>query len=789
MPRLVFFVAAWLSGATVAALAHAQSRAGEVVVSSRMLVVLLLTGAVGAWWLHHAGQVRASVHRTMVASLVVGIGAFVMAHAAWERDRRCLAALGHPQAALLLRLETAAVPRAWVRATARLDAPSGGALASCAVTAMVSVQEGEAPPGAWVRATARTLTSGQQLRLDEARITPTGSVDWLRGWRGRTAATIDTLFGDRAPLVRALLVADQHGVDVAVRERFATAGLVHVLSISGLHVAIIAGALRTVGAALRLRRATAELLALAGVGVYVTLLGLPPPAVRAASMLTVVMLAGRLGRPVHAWTALALGVAVPTIDPRVVANLGWQLSASGMAALVGARGLMRRWRQWPLALPPRAGLGPFARWWRSLRMAGPRLEGWRLVVVQELLVGTVASVVTAPLVAWAFGRVSLVAPLANVVASPVVTLLQPTLFLALLLAPFRTVAHWVADASTVPLVVLDRIALIASEVPFAALDVAPGVLTALCMGVLAGALVVATARRRVVPPLLVGGAAVVVAVWAPALVRGPGVLELHMVDVGQGDALALRTPRGRWVLVDAGRMWTGGDAGRRAVVPYIRRRGGDVALFVLTHPDADHVGGAPSVLEALRPARWWDPGFVHTSDVYRHALDVARRHDIPWRRAQAGDSLRLDGVLLRVLGPDSSWLASQSSANDASAVLMVQHGRLRFLLTGDAEAAEEAWLVERWGDGLAATVLKVGHHGSRTSSTSALLDAVQPQVALVSVGADNRYGHPAPEVLDAFAARGVEVLRTDRDGHIVLRSDGRSLSFETRFARWTRPVP
>jgi competence protein ComEC len=351
------------------------------------------------------------------------------------------------------------------------------------------------------------------------------------------------------------------------------------------------------------------------------------------------------------------------------------------------------------------------------------------------------------------------------------------------------VARWVADAATAPLVLLDQIARIASEVPMAALDVAPGVFTALCMGVLTGALVVATARRRVLPPLLVGVAALVVALWVPALARGPGLLELHMVDVGQGDALALRTPRGRWVLIDAGRVWTGGDAGRRAVVPYVRRRGGEVALFVLTHPDADHVGGAPSVLEALRPDRWWDPGFVHTSDVYREALAVARRHAIPWRRAEAGDSLHIDGVLLTVLGPDSAWLASQRSANDASAVLMVQHGRLRFLLTGDAEAAEEAWLVDRWGDALAATVLKVGHHGSRTSSTPALLDAVRPQVALVSVGAGNRYGHPAPEVLDALAARGVELLRTDRDGDIILRSDGRTLALETRFARWTRDVP
>jgi competence protein ComEC len=443
----------------------------------------------------------------------------------------------------------------------------------------------------------------------------------------------------------------------------------------------------------------------------------------------------------------------------------------------------------PGAPPVSANAGLLTRGWGWLRLVGPQLEGWRLVVVQELLVGTVASMVTAPLVAWVFGRVSLVAPLANLVASPVVAVLQPTLFLALLLAPLRGLAHWVADAAAAPLLLLDRIATAASHVPYAALEVAPGLLTACCMGVLAGALVVATARRRVLPPLLVGAAAMVVAVWAPVLQRGPGQLEVHVVDVGQGDALALRTPRGRWVLVDAGRIWKGGDAGRRTVVPYVRRRGGDVALFVLSHPDADHVGGAPSVLDALRPARWWDPGFVHSSDVYRAALEVAHRHGIPWRRAQTGDSLLLDGVVVRVLGPDSSWVASGTSANDASTILMVQHGRLRILLTGDAEAAQERWLVDRWGDALSATVLKVGHHGSRTSSTRALLDAVRPAVALVSVGAGNRYGHPAPEVLDALTGRGIEVLRTDRDGDVVLRSDGRTLSLETRFDRWTRPIP
>ncbi len=766
-------------------MSFASARAGETPVSSATVLVMWLVALVGLGSLLRNLSARA---RTVAACAVIASASVLMANAAWQRDVRCLRALGQPDTELVLRLHDNAAPRAWLRADARGVTPP---LSTCRVAATVSVKDGIAPAGAWVRVSAHRLSSGRVLRLDDAIIEPTGAVDWVFGWRGRTGNTIDSLFGERAPLVRALLVADQHGIAPEVRDRFATAGLVHVLSISGLHVAIIAGALRTVGAALRMRRSTAELLALGAVGTYVTLLGFPPPATRAAAMLSVVMLSGRLGRPVHPWTSLAIGVWIPAADPRVVAALGWQLSASGMAALVGARAMLRRWRVRPLLQPSRARTGVWGATdgaWRRLRNAGPRLHGWRLFLVRELAVGTAASVITAPLVAWAFGRVSLVAPITNVVAAPVVAFLQPTLFLALLLAPLRPVAQWVANAAAPPLAVLDYIARAASDVPHASLSVAPGRLTALCMGVMVAAFVVSTGRRRVLPPLLVGATALVVAVWAPVAARGPGQFEIHVIDVGQGDAIALRTPRGRWVVVDAGRTWQGGDAGRRAVIPYIQRIGGPVALFVLSHPDADHVGGAPSVLEALRPALWWDPGFVHGSAVYRDALAVAEQRGITWQRVVAGDSLSLDGVTLTVLGPDSAWMANEDNPNDASVVLMVQHGGVRALLTGDAEVAQEAWLVKRYGSALNATILKVGHHGSKTSSTSALLDAVQPQIALISVGAGNTYGHPAPSVLDALRTRQVDILRTDRDGAIVVRSDGRSVQLETRHTQWTHVV-
>jgi competence protein ComEC len=271
------------------------------------------------------------------------------------------------------------------------------------------------------------------------------------------------------------------------------------------------------------------------------------------------------------------------------------------------------------------------------------------------------------------------------------------------------------------------------------------------------------------------------------------VAELHLLDVGQGDAVAIRTPRGRWLLVDAGRAWKGGDAGARTVVPWLRRRGGALTALVLTHPHADHVGGAATVLARLRPAEVWDPGFVLGSAVYREVLTAARGARSRWRRVSPGDSLVVDGVAVTVLAPDSAWTAALDDPNLASVVLAVRIGRVRVLLTGDAEGPEEAWLLARAArdtavaSALRADVLKVGHHGSRTSSTPAFLAAVRPRLALVSVGAGNTYGHPSPEVVQRLEAAGARVLRTDRVGPILVRVAGAHVTVETRGDRWELP--
>ena len=588
---------------------------------------------------------------------------------------------------------------------------------------------------------------------------PTGV---LERWRARAGADIDALFESDAPLVRALLIADTRSLPTDLRDRFAAAGLVHILSISGLHVAIIAEAVLLVLQALRCSRVQARWGALVLTVVYVAAIGAPPPALRSAAMLAAATAGRSLQRPVSPWATLALGAGIPLGDPHTVLDLGWQLSVAAFAALIAAGIWCKR------GLPD-------------------DLSGWRRSLARDLATSLLATAVTAPLVAWAFGRVSLVAPLTNMAAAPVVAVLQPALFAAMLLAPFHTVATFVADAARPLLAALDAVARAGAAVPYASLSVAPAFPVAVALGGASVALVVAASSRRPSRALGVSGLALALSLWWPFTASGSGMAELHMIDVGQGDAIAIRTPHGRWILVDAGRTWDGGDAGRSTVIPYLRRFGGELALFVLTHPHADHVGGAAAVLRALHPIAYRDAAFAGGSAPYRASLAVATEQRIPWERVHPGDRLDIDGVSVTFLAPDSAWTAHLSDPNLASTVALVRYGAVRFLLTGDAEAAEEQWLVQHLADSLGADVLKVAHHGSRTSSTAEFLDHVRPRVALVSVGAGNSYGHPSGEVVAALLARGVLVARTDQLGTIVVRTDGHALRIAAGGREW--PVP
>jgi competence protein ComEC len=269
----------------------------------------------------------------------------------------------------------------------------------------------------------------------------------------------------------------------------------------------------------------------------------------------------------------------------------------------------------------------------------------------------------------------------------------------------------------------------------------------------------------------------VLSVWA-AVFRGDArpYLDAVFFDVGQGDAALLSLPGGGHVLVDAGLRVPYADWGERVVVPHLRRFGvRHLDALVLTHPHADHIGGARAVLEAVPVGRLVHAGPEEGGALWQALLHLADSLGVPQQVVRAGDTLALDpAVRLRVLSPDGPpppWLGP----NEGSVVLRVEHGAASFLLTGDAEAGAEAVLAARYGGALASTVVKVGHHGSRTSSTAPFVAAAADPgtaFAVVSVARRNRYGLPDEEPLGRWTAAGADVLLTAEEGAVWLRSDG-----------------
>lgn len=578
--------------------------------------------------------------------------------------------------------------------------------------------------------------------------------------RARAAKVIDRTFGEDAPLARALLIADQHQIPTEMRDRYAGAGLIHMLSISGLHVAVIAAAMELLFQVARMSRRASLLGAFVATAVYVAIIGAPPPALRSAAMLGVAMVSRIAQRPTSPWATWAVGAFVPLVQPRTAIDVGYQLSVLGMCALVAAGALWRR-------------------------HLAQRLDGWKGKIGRELLTSLVACAVTAPLVAWVFGRISLIAPVSNLVAAPLITLAQPILFLALLAGPFAAIARVFAEAVHPLLFAFDWIAWSAASIPGAAVTVSTTLVVAVLAGVASVSLIVACASRYPIRPAMAGVAALATMAVMPFVpTRRIGQVELHVLDVGQGDAILLRTRGNRWLLLDAGPAWPGGDAGRTTILPYILRRGGSLEAFVLSHPHTDHVGGAATVLSRLHPHTYWDAAFAGGSDAYIASLGAAKKEGIEWHRVHPGDSVAFDGVTVSFLAPDSAWTVGLKDPNLASTIALVRYGTVRFLLVGDAERAEEDWLLANKRDELRADVLKVGHHGSSTSSSDPFLKAVHPAVAIISVGAGNKYGHPSGDVLYALSRVGAEVLRTDQAGTVVVRTDGVHIELEAKGEKW-----
>ena len=620
--------------------------------------------------------------------------------------------------------------------------------------------------GRWIRSVRPDGSTSVYLSASSVEETAGGGVPWhvrLRSQvRGRAAEALERRLGAQAGVASALVLAEREGIPRELWEAFARSGTAHLLSISGFHVGVVAALLSALLAATSPRRRAAGVAV--GVWSYVLLIGAPTSATRAAWMTTAFVL-GRLRRaPSRALGALGLSMLmIALLRPSVVGGAGFQLTVAGTAGIL----IMSRWilRHWP-AHPGREKIAP------------------------AVAAGVGASVFTAPVLAYHFGQVPLLSLPSSILLTPLIAAAVPGVILTIILDMLHIPGAQVAGAGAEGL--LHAVTAAAAKIgalPGTTVLLTPREAALLTLGALLPmALPVVQWRRRPAVRAAVSVLTACAALWggqAALALAGRGTLEIVAIDVGQGDAIALRTPQGRWLLVDAGpRGFGGSDAGLTRVVPYLHARGARrLEAVILTHPDEDHAGGLASVLGSVTTRAVIGPGVSIGQAGHMDGLAEARREGVPWRRAAAGDAWTLDGVHFRVLhlpapgpggarGPDAP---APDAPNDWSVVLHVRYGDFTALFMGDADERVESLILRT--DSAAATgvtVLKVGHHGSTTSSSAAFVAATRPGFALIPVGARNRYGHPAPEVLARLREAGARTFRTDLSGTIALatRSDG-----------------
>ena len=613
-------------------------------------------------------------------------------------------------------------------------------------------------------------------------------------------------------LLQATLIGETSGVERRWTQDFRITGTYHALVISGQHVSVLAFTILLILRLFQLRKVPALCVATLASWLYAFISGMSSPVVRAAGGFTLFLIASYCFRKMRILNALAVvGIVYLLLDPDQLFDPSFQLSFLSAAAIAAfAIPLMERSTE-----PLRASVKRFdqpgydprveahaAEWRVELRLLARTIQVWTglstkatnfIITRSTWLAAFMADAVIVsacvqfglalPMVSY-FHRLSITGLSANIIVIPLLSLVVPLGF-----ASIATGWHWLANATRLLLNLADSVATwhVKLEPAYRI-----GTIPALVGLTFAGSLILlgfAIRHKRGVPIALASALAqFAVICWQPwpADVK-PGTLEITAIDVSQGDSLLVVFPNGQTMLVDAGGFpgMTNMtrkpqiDMGEDVISPYLwSRRITHLDYAVLTHGHSDHMGGLSAIMDNFHPKTLWigaEPDTPEWREVQKTALRDSVRI-VPLTRGVADRNM--GGTQIRVLAPGPDYVPEETAKNDDSLVLELTYGRHRALLTGDAEKPIEGELV---ASGLLrpVTLLKVGHHGSKTSSSEEFLEELKPQFAFISDGYRNQFHHPHPTVLQRLTEHHAAILRTDTQGLITFRTDGKQVELET----------
>jgi competence protein ComEC len=617
-------------------------------------------------------------------------------------------------------------------------------------------------------------------------------LQWIYSLRERLSASLARALPEpQGSLAQAILLGLRGNIPDSLYEAFSRTGMAHLLAISGLHISIIIAMFLSFGILVFGRRRSLYIwLTLTLTWLYALLAGMHPPIIRAAIMGSLFLIAEYLGRQRSAIIALAFAAAVMMgVQPYLLWSVSFQLSFLAMAGLVLLYPYFQAWGRKGVASLFRARE-------RTVAVGGMITDGFAATLA--------AIVVVWPLIAYNFGVVSLVALPATFFSLPALPFIIITTALVAFVGLFALLAAqifgWLAwlFLSYLILVVQGFDAL-----PYSSLEVST-ISTWYIWGyyvILAGVIASLNHRKQLadffsrltsgikkategipkprlgfslkwlILPLLV----VAILVWSVALTTPDDKLHVSFLDVGQGDGILIQTPNGQDILIDGGPDLQKINLELSKKLPFWDRT---IDLVVCTQPQADHITGLVEVFLRYKVRQVLEPGVSYNSSIYQEWCNLVEDKGIEYNIARAGQEIDLgDGIKIEVLNPpESLWRGTSDDVDNNGVVLRLSWGKVSFLFTADIREEVEFELIGQRAN-LKSTVLKIAHHGSKTSTTSQFLAAVAPEVAVISVGADNTFGHPSPEVMERLIDRLGEdnVYLTDEDGTIEFITDGERL--------------
>jgi competence protein ComEC len=571
---------------------------------------------------------------------------------------------------------------------------------------------------------------------------------------------INSLHTDEtSALLRGLLLADRSNIDYEAKTNFINAGVVHILAVSGLHVGYIALIFFVVSG--RFNIYFRSFITVTGILMFMYLTGVPPSVFRASVMSIVVIIAFLSNRTTNIYNSLSISaLLILALNPSELFDPGFQLSFTAVLSIAYF---------YPVLLRFINGSG----------LKNSKLKSLLLFASVSIS----AQIGTLPFILNYFGKLSIVAVFANLIVIPLAGIIIGTAIITLILYP---VSFWIASvyasANNLFSDLLYRCVEFAGTLRYSYIEFSHYssydalVLSFFILFMIIFSGYMKNIKSKVIYILLILGNIVIISALDDFDILTDNKLNLYMIDVGQGDAFLIKFPDGETALIDAGEASRYFDNGERIIIPLLNRLGIDkIDYGFITHIDADHYGGFVSLIAAGRVRQIYKPPLDSSVEKDIRFERYLGRMDIPVEHYR-NKKIDIGNAVLYILSLSGFGSGSPASSNNNSGMLKIAYGETTFLFTGDIDAKGEGYYIDKYHAFLNTDVLKISHHGSSTASSPDFMKITSPSISLISCGILNKFGHPSPEILLRLDEAGSTIYRTDKQGGILLQSDGLSIN-------------